>query len=93
MFVHLKKIVCILVRSKSIILVSHLSTSVVVSCEHSLVAFLRIGAEDWRICPLFGKLVRPFQVVLAWLRDLNNPFVFRQYSKLRHVFFVFCTQQ
>lgn len=71
----------------SIILVSHLSTSVVVSCEHSLVAFLRIGAEDWRICPLFGKLVRPFQVVLAWLRDLNNPFVFRQYLKLRHVFF------
>ena len=76
-------------RSGSIVIVSHLSTSVVVSCEHSLVAVLCIGAKDRRICPLFGKLVRPFQVVLAWLRDLNNPFVFRQCFRLRHVFLCF----
>ena len=32
---------------------THLSTSVIVSCEHSLVSFLGVGAEDRRICPLF----------------------------------------
>ena len=32
---------------------THLSTSVIVSCEHSLVSFLGVGAKDGRICPLF----------------------------------------
>ena len=57
-----------------------------------VVAFLGVGAEDWRICPLFGKLVRPFQVVLAWLRDLNNSFVYN-FQTLPRVFFVISTQQ